>query len=142
VRDDVQNFRKSSWVIEQLQVMPNLVAVRPWGLEGTYDMETSEGATSFILDHGWDETFGYAFGEIHGVGAEALRRLPNLAIGDFVNFTRCAYDDALDCQGAKWLFVNWENIIAKIDADTNPANGVFIPDRATDRDLDGRAAAA
>lgn len=143
MKDDVQNYRKSSWAYEQLRLLPHLVLVKPWGQEGSYDIDVVGSAPAlFLCDHNWDETFGYAFGEVHAIGAEALRHFPTLGIDDFIHFTRCAYDDAKDCYGEKWLFVNWENIIAKIDADPNPANGVLIQSREEHRGLDGRAAAA
>ena len=144
MKDDVHSHRQSSWLVEHLQLMPHLLAVRPYGLEGTYDIEIAGKPQLFYCDHGWDDTFGYAFGEVHGVGAEAALRLPDVRVGDFITFTRCAYTDAVDREGSTWLFLNWENCLAKIDADPNPENGVLIPSRETGSQsgLDPRATAA
>ncbi|MDE2098137.1 MAG: hypothetical protein KGL39_12860 [Patescibacteria group bacterium] len=125
MKDDVQSHRQSSWVVEQCRLMPYLLVLRPWGQEGAHDILVPENDSDrkalrpvfFHLDHGWDDTFGYAFGEVHGMGEEAKRRLPDVRVGDFLNFTRCAYATATDREGQMWLFVNWQDCLAKFEAE-------------------------
>ena len=134
MKEDVQSYRQSSWVVEQLRLMPYLLVLRPWGQEGAHDILVPSNDPSadaprlvpvfFHLDHGWDDTFGFAFGEVHGMGEEAKWRLPDVRVGDFLVFTRCAYETATDREGGLWVFVNWQDCLAKFVADPITENGV------------------
>jgi hypothetical protein len=117
MKSDIQSYRQSSWAVEQCQLMPWLVVLKPYGSEGSQEIVVGDRPLLFYVDHGWEDTFGYAFGEVHGIGREAAQRLPDINIGDFVHITRCAYATATDRQGELWLFVNWRDCLAKIFAE-------------------------
>lgn len=113
MKDDLQSYRKSDWSIKDIKsVSPQLVVVQPYGQEGTYDIQNEDGSVAgrLLVDHNWDETFGYAFGVVYAIGDEAQRRYPELKHKDFINFTRCAYTDAKDKFGQQWLFMHWQDI--------------------------------
>ncbi|MDE2100979.1 MAG: hypothetical protein KGL39_27280 [Patescibacteria group bacterium] len=123
MRDDFQSYRQTGWLAEQVRLMPQLLMVKPWGHEGEHTIFTKAGQEPvlFYLDHGWDSLFGYTFGTVGAVGTEADKRLDGqVRRGDFIYFTRCAYESAVDHNGQRWLFMHWENAQGKIEPNPDP----------------------
>lgn len=102
-----------SWTPDRLTLRPDLIVCEPYQLEGTHTVAGTD--KTLYLDHGWDNTFGYAFGTVRAVGA----KVKEIAPGDLVHFTRHAYVSEIDENGAEWLFVNTEDCLAVIEVDAN-----------------------
>lgn len=123
--------------VQDLRLRPNLVLVLPYELEGSHTITDDSGSQRvFYLDHGWDKTFGHAFGTVGAVGAN-VRDSIGIAPGDFIHFTRHAYEEWEDEDGVKWLFVNKDDIQGRLVPGENgvDANGIAEAEDRVERHL-------
>jgi len=93
---------------DDLTLRPGLLLVYPFEHEGEHTVPDTD--KLIYLDHHWDDTFGYAFGTVLKVASDVTKVAP----GDFVYFERAAYIAWRDGDGDELLFVNQEDVQAKI----------------------------
>lgn len=108
---------------DDIELQPGLVLVYPFEHEGEH---TVPGTDALIyLDHHWDDTFGFAFGTVLKTADNVTEVVP----GDFIHFTRHAYEPWTDGDGDGLLFVNIDDIQA-----------VFVPGENEGAESEGETA--